>query len=40
MIDTTRMFDWLAYESIVELLYNMDANKDDELVKADVRPFR
>jgi hypothetical protein len=29
MIDTTKMFDWLAYESVVEMLYNIDANKEE-----------
>jgi hypothetical protein len=40
MVDNTRMFDWLAYEAVVDMLYNVDVNKQEELMKVDVKPLR
>lgn len=40
MVDLTRLFDWLAYESVVELLYGIDANTDEDILKVDIIPFR
>ena len=40
MVELTKVFDWLAYESVVELVYGIDAEKDDQILNVDVRPFR
>lgn len=40
MINLTKMFDWISYASIIEMLYNADANDDKIVVALDAKPFR